>query len=136
VASPESATDARSGASPSTVTAPRSPEAAPAAPPAASVIVPPNEDTERSVDAVSPSAITVVKTRELLPVPLAYDAVSPLDRVRVGVPDTATASSQITVIESVSPTPYALFVAVTPMKSGASPSTVTVPRSPEAIVEE
>ena len=57
------------------------------------------------------------------------------DRVNVGVPVTATASSQTTVMERVSPTPYAPSVAVTPMKSGASPSTVTVPRSPPVIVE-
>ena len=69
--SPASTTDTRSGASPSTVTAPRSPEAAPAAPPAASVIVPPYEETERSADAVSSSAITVVNTRAVEPVPLA-----------------------------------------------------------------
>ena len=66
------ATEERSGASPSTVTAPRSPEAAPAAPPAASVIVPPYEETERSADAVSSSAITVVNTRAVEPVPVSY----------------------------------------------------------------
>ena len=55
-----------------------------------------------------------------------------MDRVRVGVPDTVTASSHVTVIESVSPTPYAASIAATETKSGASPSTVTAPRSPEA----
>ena len=42
----------------------------------------------------------------------------------------------MTVIERVSPTPYAPSVAVTAMKSGASPSTVTDPKSPPVIVEE
>ena len=60
----------------------------------ASSIVPPLElieETERSVDAASPSAIRVVNTMSALPVPLAYVAVSLLDRVRVGVPVTSTA---------------------------------------------
>ena len=108
---------------------PRSPEAAPAAPPAASVIVPLYDDTDKSVVSVSVLWITVEKTRAVLPVPLTYDAVSPLDRVRVGVPDTTTVSSQVTVIESVSPIPYAPFVAATDERSGASPSTDTVPTS-------
>jgi hypothetical protein len=89
-----------SGVSPSTVTEPRSPEAAAAAPPAASAIVPLYEDTERSGESVSPAATVVVKTRAVEVVPLTYDAESPLDRVRVGVPDTTTASSQVTVIVS------------------------------------
>ena len=66
-----SATLDRSGASPSTVTSPKSPDAAPAAPPAASVIVPPNELTDRSAESVSPSATVVVKTSAVDPVPLA-----------------------------------------------------------------
>ena len=127
-----SATLDKSGASPSTVTAPRSPEAAPAAPPAASVIVPPYELTDRSAESESPSATVVEKTRAVEPVPLAYVAVSPLDRVRVGVPVTVTASSQVTVMDSDSPTPYEPSVAATLAKSGASPSTVTEPRSPDA----
>ena len=56
------ATLTKSGASPSTVTEPRSPDAAAAAFPAESAIVPPNEETDRSADAVSPSATVVVKT--------------------------------------------------------------------------
>ena len=53
---------------------------------------------------MSASAIVVVNTSAVEPVPLEYDAVSPLDRVRVGVPDTTTASSHVTVIESVKQT--------------------------------
>ena len=98
------------------------------------MIVPPNDDTERSLDAVSDSAITVVKTRAVLPDPLTYDATSLLDRVRVGVPDTTTASPHVTVIESVSPTPYAPSVAATLLNTGTAPSTVTVPRSPAVTV--
>ena len=60
----------KTGAAPSTVTEPRSPDAAPAAPPAASAIVPENELTCRSLESVSPSAIVVLKTRSVLPVPL------------------------------------------------------------------
>ena len=60
----------RSGASPSTVTEPRSPDAAPAVPPAESLMVPPKELTERSLESVSPSVIVVVNTSELEPVPL------------------------------------------------------------------
>ena len=64
-------TEDMSGASPSTVTAPKSPVAAPAAPPAASAIVPPYALTDKSAEAVSPSAIVVVKTKAVEPVPLA-----------------------------------------------------------------
>jgi hypothetical protein len=49
------------------------------------------EDTERSADTESPSAITVENTMSALPVPLAYVATSLLDRVRVGEPVTSTA---------------------------------------------
>ena len=112
------------------MTAPRSPDAAPAAPPAASAIVPPYDETAASDSAVSPSAIVVLNTSEVVPEPLAYAAVSPLfsDRVPSVV---TTASSQVQVICSVSPTPYESSVAVHAVKSGASPSTVTDPRSPE-----
>ena len=61
----------KSGASPSTVTDPRSPEAAPAAFPAASAIVPLYELTDRSFESESPSAMVVVKTSAVVPVPLA-----------------------------------------------------------------
>ena len=123
-----------SGVLPSTTTAPRSPEAAPAAPPAVSVIVPLYELTERSDASVSPSAIVVVNTSDADPSPLEYVAVSPFDRVRVGVPDFVTASSQVTVIDSVSPMLYVPSVAATLVKSGASPSTVTEPRSTVPVV--
>ena len=59
-----------SGVSPSMRTAPRSPVAAPQAPPAASARVPPYEDTWRSPESVSPSAIVVVNTMAVVPVPL------------------------------------------------------------------
>ena len=59
-------------------------------------------------------------------------AESPLESTSVGVPVTTTASSQVTVMSRFSPTPYAPFVAATLTKSGASPSTLTDPRSPEA----
>ena len=52
------------------VTAPRSPEAAAAALPAASAMVPLNELTERSADVPSFSATVVVKTRAVLADPL------------------------------------------------------------------
>ena len=55
-----------------------------------------------------------------------------MDSVNVGVPEAITASSQVTVISTVSPTPYASSVAATELKSGASPSMVTVPKSPDA----
>ena len=56
---------------------------------------------------------------------------------RARVPsDVTTASSQVTVMVSTSPTPYAPSVAATLEKSGASPSTVTVPRSPPVMVSE
>ena len=45
-----------------------------------------------------------MNTSAVVPVPLAYVAVALLDRARVGVPDTTTASSQVTVIEIASPT--------------------------------
>jgi hypothetical protein len=70
-----------------------------------------------------------VNTRAVVPVPLAYVATSLLDRVRVGVPDTTTASPQVTVIESVSPTPYAASVAATDERDGTLPSTITDPKS-------
>ena len=75
-----------------------------------------------------------MNTRAAFPVPLAYAAVALLLRVRAGVPETTTASSQVTVIEIASPTPYAPspVVSATLDRSGASPSTVTAPRSPEA----
>ena len=65
-----SATLTRSGASPSMMTAPRSPDAAPAAPPAASVMVPVYADTATSASDPSFSAIVVVKTSEVVPEPL------------------------------------------------------------------
>ena len=98
------------------------------------MIVPLYELTDRSLEVASFSAICVVKTSAVEPDPLTYDAVSLLDSVSVGVPVTTTASPQVTVIESVSPTPYAASVAATLTKSGASPSTVTAPRSPPVIV--
>ena len=75
----------------------------------------------------------VVKTREVVPEPLAYAAESPLSKVSAPLLVT-TASSHVHVIWSVSPTPYESSVAVQAEKSGASPSTVTVPRSPLVIV--
>lgn len=54
----------------SITTAPRSPLAAPAAPPAASAIVPVYAETDRSVESVSPEATVVVKTIAVLPEPL------------------------------------------------------------------
>ena len=60
-----------SGVLASTMTAPRSPLAAAAAPPAESVIVPLNELTDRSEASVSPLAMVVVKTSAADPVPLA-----------------------------------------------------------------
>ena len=59
------------------------------------------------------------------------------DRVRVPS-DVTTASSHVHVMVSTSPTPYAASVAAheSATKSGASPSTVTVPRSPLPIVVE
>ena len=70
-----------------------------------------------------------------LPLPLASVAVAPFDNVRVASVDT-TASSQVTEIDIVSPTPYAASIADTLEKSGASPSTVTSPRSPVAVAAE
>ena len=95
----------KSGASPSTVTSPRSPVAVAAEPPAASAIDPEYELTERSLDAESPSAIVVVNTNADDPVPLEYVAISLLDSVNVGIPDTITVSSHVQVIVRVSPTP-------------------------------
>ena len=119
-----------SGVSASITTVPRSPVAEAALPPAASLIVPPLwELIERSEDAVSSSATVYVKTRPALPEPLVYEALPPLDRARAGVPVTVTASSHVTVIETESPILYVASFAATLEMSGASPSTVTAPRS-------
>ena len=87
-----------SGELPSTTTEPRSPDADSAAPPAVSVNVPLDEETCRSLESVLPSATVYLKTRAVFPVPLLYEAVAPLFSVSVGVPVTATASSQVTVM--------------------------------------
>ena len=104
-----------------------------AAPPAASVMVPVYAVTDRSAEAVLPSATVYVNTRAVVPVPLEYDAEALLLRVRAPLLVT-TASSQVTVIEIVSPTPNAPspVVSATLDRSGASPSTVTSPKSPDA----
>ena len=87
------------------VTVPKSPDAAPAAPPAASVIMPLKDVTFKSELAVLPSTTTQLNISEIDPEPLAYVAVAPLSRASVGVPLTTTASSQVAVILRVSPTP-------------------------------
>ena len=92
-----------SGVLASTMTAPRSPLAAAAAPPAASVMVPLNELTDRSLESVLPSATVYLKTNAAFPVPLWYVAVALLESVSVGVPETTTASSQVTVMSRLSP---------------------------------
>ena len=61
------------------------------------------EDTDRSLDAVSPEATVVVKTIPVEPDPLAYVATSLLDRVMVGDPVTVTASLYVHVMEIASP---------------------------------
>ena len=68
-----------------------------------------------------------------MPVPLEYAADAPLLSVSAPLLVT-TASSQVTVMEIVSPTPYAPspVVSATLARSGASPSISTSPRSPEA----
>ena len=72
------ATLAKSGASPSTVTEPRSPPVivvVTALPLASFIVAPPAvaliEDTDKSLDAVSPSATVVEKTIAVEPEPLA-----------------------------------------------------------------
>ena len=97
------ATDEKSGEFASTITAPKSPLAAPAVLPAASLIVPEYEDTERSVVLVSVPATVYLNTKATPGLPLLYVAVAPLDNVRVGVPVTVTASSHVTVISMLVP---------------------------------
>ena len=87
-----------SGELASTTTVPRSPETAAAAPPAASAIVPLYELMSRSLVSVSPSVTVYLKTRAAFPVPLLYEADALFESVRVGVPETTTASSQVTVM--------------------------------------
>ena len=130
------AQDVNVGTAPSIVTAPRSsvPVAA-AAPPAASAMVPVYAVTERSLDAESPSATVVVKTRAVEPDPLEYAAESPLERVSAPLLVT-TASPHVHVIVRTSPTPYAPSVAAQDVNVGTAPSTVTVPRSPPVTVLE
>ena len=82
---------------------------------------------------MSPSATVVVKTSAAELVPLEYVATSLFDRVIVGVPVTTTVSPQVTVIEIVSPTPYAASAAATLLSAGTLASTTTAPKSPEAI---
>ena len=73
-----------------------------------------------------------VNTIAAVVVPLVYTADAPLFSVRAPFAVT-TASSQVTVIACVSPTPSAVSPAsATDTKSGASPSIDTAPRSPAA----
>ena len=51
----------------------------------------------------------------------------------MGVPVTTTASPHVTVMVSVSPTPYAPSVAATLANAGTLASTTTAPRSPPVI---
>ena len=92
-----------SGVSASTTTVPRSPLAEAAAPPAASVIVPLDELTSRSEVPVLSSTTVYLNTSAAFPVPLLYEADAPFESARVGVPDTVTASSQVTVMSMLSP---------------------------------
>ena len=64
------ATETKSGASPSIITAPKSPLTAPAVFPAVSLTVPEYEDTDKSLLFVSPSATVYLKTNAAEPVPL------------------------------------------------------------------
>ena len=86
----------------SMMTAPRSPEAAAAAPPAASAMVPVYAETATSVSSVSPEATVVVKTSAVEPDPLEYAAESPLSSVSAPLLVT-TASPHVHVIVRTSP---------------------------------